>query len=309
MTIRSGAVLLYTAALVACMVVAGCDTSFEAFEETDQAYSVFGYLDANADTQYVRVEPIQDSTFVGSGALNARVTSTNVETGETVVWQDSTFLIGASEVPVHNFWTSADIAPQSKQRFQVEGARDGATSTAEVTVPKQFPPLDVMGGTPNLRDTSSGLRPPTQVRVNGVKHLGGVRADYDYLLCIPIRNEECRYVRRQVSVSALSDTTRLGENSWLVEIYWDRHIPDVVAQDIDVTNIEGIYSFRMTVAAVSEDWPAYAEGNIPGDATDQPLPPPGINSNIENGVGFLGGAFTRTATIPVRQKRSWDRLK
>jgi hypothetical protein len=71
-----------------------------------------------------------------------------------------------------------------------------------------------------------------------------------------------------------------------------------------VTDIEVIYSFRVTVAAVSEDWPAYAEGDLPGNPTDAPLPPPGSVSNVENGTGFLGGAFTQTVSVPVVQKRS-----
>jgi hypothetical protein len=300
---RSRLAPLLAALLVVLPASAGCDASFDAFEETNLAYSVFGVLDAAADTQFVRVEPVQDSTLTGSIGSEARVTTENLDTGETTVWQDTVSHLGSNDVPVHNFWTTANVEPEGTYRFRVERASGTGASTAEVAVPAAFPKPEVAGGRPNLRDTSTGPRPPTLLEVKGVERLGAVRADYDYLLCIPTP-AGCNYVRRQERGYSLADTTRTGAASWVIEVHWDQHIPDAAGSSVEVTDIEFIYSFRVTVAAVSEDWPAYAEGDLPGNPTDAPLPPPGAVSNVENGTGFLGGAFTQTVSVPVVQKRS-----
>ena len=270
----------------------GCDTSFEAFEETERAYSVFGYLDANADTQYVRVEPIQDSTFAGSRALNARVTSTNVETGKTVVWEKRAYQVGVNSVTVRNAVTATDFQPEATYRFTVDRKRDGATTSAEVTLPPAFP-MPTFANAPDQREDSEDPEGPTKIVVRGVERLGAVRAHFDFEACLPMRG--CR--RRQRSTYHVTDTTHRSDGAIEVEIDWREEIP----QEVGAT-LGRFYSFSVTVAAVSEDWPDYAEDNPPGGGPEgQPLPPPGTESNVENGAGFLGGIFTRTVELPIRR--------
>ncbi len=51
------------------LALAGCDESVNPFVESDRIYSVYGSLDMNADTQYVRVIPIDTSLIVqGAGS-------------------------------------------------------------------------------------------------------------------------------------------------------------------------------------------------------------------------------------------------
>lgn len=280
---------LFAVIAVFC-ATAGCDTSFDIFSETDLTYSVYGILDASADTQFVRVEPVQDTALVGTGSIDARVTSENLATGETIVWNDSTFSVGLAETPVHNFWTTAAIDPESAHRFTVERARDGAQSTAEAAVPPAFPKPEVAGGAPGLpQDECGSPSAPTTIRVEGVKRLGAVRAAYEY------RVEACEApgsLRGQTVAYPLSEATRVGEASWRIEISWSEDIP--VPPGFRVTEID---YFRVTVASVIEDWPE-ADSTRPGDPT-QPLPPLGSPSNVESGVGFLGEAVTRSVEVPV----------
>jgi hypothetical protein len=279
--------VLLAAILGLLFTAGGCDASFEAFEETDLTYSVFGYLDANADRQFVRVEPVQDSAFAGSGGdVEARVTSTNLATGETVVWQDSTFRLGANDVPVHNFTTTADLEPGATYRFRVEREGGEAASTAEVTLPPAFPPFELLNAPGSLES------PPT-LRVEGIERLGGVRIDVDYELCFP---RSCN--RRQDATFHLNDTTRTGPASWGLTLDWQRQLLQRFAGE---ASIGAVYDFRVTVAAASEDWPDYADDNpLGGGPEGQPLPPPRVGTNVEGGTGFLGGAFTRTVDVPVQ---------
>ena len=281
------------------LLAAGCDTSFDAFEDTDRTYSVFGYLDGNADQQRVRVEPLRDSISAGSDAapLDARVTTENVETGETVVWEQQVERVGPDDsLVVHNFTTEADLQPGATYRFRVEREGDGATASAEVTPPPPFPESETIGSPPVVpRRCDQEPARPTLLQFDGIERLGAVRVDYDYqaVICAPAPVN----LRLQTTAYPLGSARREGDSSWVVRIPWTDHIPENPA-----FRLIDIYSYEVTVAAASEDWPTYAEDNPPGGGPQgQPLPPPGIGTNIEGGVGFLGGTFTRTVDIPVRR--------
>ena len=279
------------------VLTGGCDASFDAFEESDYIFSVFGYLDANADRQYVRIEPLRDSSFVGSGSFDARVTLENMETGETILWEDRVFHTVPNRVKVHNFTTTTDIESEATYRFQVVRERDGATSSAIVTLPPAFPKPDIVD--PPDRRGTEGAATVTQIIVRGVEKLGGVRAEYDYKSCNPTpREEELRCVREQTVAYHLADTVRQSNGTIRISIPWSQDIKEEATGEI----LLELYSFKVTVASAGADWPTYAEDNPPGDGPQgQPLPPPGIGTNIENGVGFLGGTYTHTLDVPILQ--------
>ena len=290
--------LRFFALLTGVLLAAGCDTSFEAFEETDLAYSVFGVLDAAADTQFVRVGPVRDSTFVGSsGDIGARVTSTNLTTGETVVWEEGVFRLGTDDsLRVHTFTTTADLAPETTYRFTVEREEGGATSVAEVTLPPAFPPPAIRNA-PDRREGSEeeGQTGALTLLVDGVERLGSVRADYEYEACFPVPDNPPECSRQQAVAYHLADTTRRPDGTLEIEIPWQQDIPRQVG-----ATLQTFYSFRVTVAAASEDWPDYAADNPPGSGPEgQPLPPPRVGTNVEGGTGFLGGVFTRTVDVPI----------
>lgn len=282
------ALLLAGAALAA---VGGCgDTSFEVFGEEEVSFSVYGYLDAAASQQAVRVDPLQDRLVpTEAESLNVRVTSENLETGATVEWRDEVVSVGLAETPVHNFTTAAAIEPGATYRFTVESQGDGVTARAEVALPPAFPEPAVVDE-PDLRD-APGDEPPTRIFVRGVEQIGGVQAVYDYVSCI---EDAC--IQQQRVFPHLADTTRTGPESWTIEIDWDADIP--VNPVATLASFDG---FRVRIASVSEDWPEEA-GPIPGP-NDPPLPQPpgGGESNVEGGLGFLGGAYVRAFDVPISQ--------
>lgn len=274
--------MLLLVVLTASLASTGCDTSFPVFTETDLTFSIFGYLDTRADTQWVRVAPIQDSMLVGSGDIDVRVTTRNLETGEEVVWRESVFTLPSGQM-LCNFWTDAAISPEATYRFTVERQRDGATSTAEVTTPEYFPPFRILGQPP---------KEVISVRLRGVERVGAVDVSLEFQVCLPSTPPECYDLHP--TYPWLSDTTRTGNGRWRVEIDWLSRIKSIWGEDATVD----LYDFVITVASVSEDWPDY---KMPIDSLAEAVQPPageGV-SNIENGLGYLGGASVRTVRVPV----------
>lgn len=101
------------------------------------------------------------------------------------------------------------------------------------------------------------------VIVRGIEHLGALVALYS-----------------DGQRSHLADTTRLAEGVYRVILDARKFGPRVQLRSV-------------TAASVSEDWPAYA---FPvGDP--EPLPPAGAVTNVEHGLGYVGGAITRTVSV------------
>jgi len=120
------------------MILVGCDPAIDPFQENDRYYSVFGVIDASADTQFVRVEALRDGMPTEAPArLDAEVTLMNLAADRTVTLQDSVFryLDGAT---AHNYYTTDDIQPSTAYRLVVRGP-GAAESGAETTVPDAFP--------------------------------------------------------------------------------------------------------------------------------------------------------------------------
>lgn len=115
-------------------ISSGCDESVDPFVESDRYFSVFGALDMKADTQYVRVIPLDTSLVVSEqGPIDARVYVTDLNTNRTVEWRDSLFVF-RDDSRGHVFYAPLRIQPEHTYRLEVVRS-DGATSTAETTVP------------------------------------------------------------------------------------------------------------------------------------------------------------------------------
>lgn len=125
--------------LLTVTLAAGCDVPFDPFEEnTIGPFSVFGYLDVAADTQWVRVMPIRQDLLADSAPIDAVVTLEHLGSGRVVTLRDSLFgftNLGLDEVGyAHNFWTTEPIEPEAAYRLAAVRS-DGATTTAVVEIP------------------------------------------------------------------------------------------------------------------------------------------------------------------------------
>ena len=101
-------------------------------------FSVLGYLDASADTQWLRVMPIRPFKLTSAGVSSDVVTLEEHGTGRMTTRRDSVFTFNnnpASAVSgsawVHNFRTSQPIDPGARYTLSIQGdSRQVATDKA-----------------------------------------------------------------------------------------------------------------------------------------------------------------------------------
>lgn len=151
----------------AILLAAGCSDVFDPLVESGQVFALYGFLDARQDTQFVRVQPIAELEV--DPVVDARVTSTERATGETLVWQDSLVRLDNGAVGTVFF---APFHPQPGGVYRIEAARPdapGSATVAEVPVPAEPPfriaaPTVLDGVVTQLLTLESTLR-PSNVRV------------------------------------------------------------------------------------------------------------------------------------------------
>lgn len=131
---------IYYPLLTACFLVAlsGCDESFQPLRENERhSFSIYGYLDASADTQWVRVTPVREQLEQPTSKPEMEVTLNRLQDGDTIVMNDS-LLLFPDGFHVLNAWSATDIEPGQTYRLLAERP-DGAVSSLTVTTPDDFP--------------------------------------------------------------------------------------------------------------------------------------------------------------------------
>ena len=261
------------AALVLLLIVGGCDPSVELFQDNGRDYSIFGYLNASADTQFVRVEPLRDGMLTRApDSLNVDVTLTDLATDRTTVLQDSLFRFfnGAT---AHNFYTTRDIEPTASYRLAVHGP-DGTESRVHTTVPATFPePSIILPATYFPSECNDPYRenPQTVIEIRGMERLVAVKALY--------------YGAAAGSYSHLADTVQTGNGVIEARVHY---VDDLCGLSETLSIPERI---EIVVAAGNADWPDF----VTMDFETETLP--GVASNVEGGTGLLGSVVTDTVVV------------
>lgn len=261
-------------AVVIAVVIGGCETSFEPFVEGEQYFTVMGYLDSAADTQFVRVVPVRRVLDRSQPVpIDAAVVTTDLTTGEQVAWRDSLFQFRDSTYG-HVFW--AAFRPEPEHRYRIEVQRsDGATTTAETTLP----PLADTAGVHSVLNRGPFFQPLIWPGVTNV-----IDVDVRYIVQVtagPPTELFIRYVD--------DDRGSLRAEGWWAEF----HLAEDKKTLNDLYVIPGddpipLYSLSMRIAVPSADW------QPPGGLWDpNVLVQPGTFSNVMNGLGFWG-SVTRT---------------
>jgi hypothetical protein len=134
--------LVFWAMILLAFFAFACNDSFEPLKENNNAFfSMYGFLDASADTQWVRVTPVRDQIEMAAVTPDVQVTLEDLETGSTVVMNDSLSQL-RNGINVLNFWTKADIETDHSYLLKAEQA-DGAISRAAITMPEEVPILNL----------------------------------------------------------------------------------------------------------------------------------------------------------------------
>jgi len=113
------------AGMVVVALLAGCDNAFEPIAPGGPPMSVFGYLDASADTQWIRVNLLRTTLLASADSLPILVTLENLGTGHVVQLRDTVrnyvTMLGSEPVYAHNFWTTERIEPGATYRVRAQG--------------------------------------------------------------------------------------------------------------------------------------------------------------------------------------------
>jgi hypothetical protein len=258
------------------VATAGCEHPFEPFQENpDAIFSMFGYLDLNADTQWVRVMPIRQDLFLDPDPIDAVVTLEHLGSGRTVTLNDSLFTFADQQLDAvayaYNFWTTEPLQPGASYRLTATRA-DGASTTALIVMP-----ADVEIAT---------------------RHFGTADPAEGGFALLEVRAEQVLFVEMVYTMSTSSGlpsiAIRLDEHSTFptgvpgthgIGISGDTLPRDRYPDLVDMRRLE------IHLVAGRSDWPYH-----PGLSDLAVTLPNEIPSNIENGVGFVGGVAT--AKIP-----------
>lgn len=242
--------------VAALLVVAGCEDRFTAFEPTEQDLIVYGYLNASADTQWIRVAPLR-TTVTANPEFTAAVTLEELGGDRVIALRDSLFSYRPNQqvsedlTYLHNHWTTERIEPGSSYRLSVRRP-DAPLAEAMVKIPA---PYDV-----EVWAADDGWRPDT-VRLAPLRHIGyAVVTTYFYDAC------GSGLDRRHFPVSSLDSDVQLIP---IDRIFTDR------SRDCGRPVVE---KRELWVAGSGQERPAGLE----------------TPSNVTNAVGFILGVLTRT---------------
>lgn len=276
--------------LVAAAFLASCETAVNPLIGEPRPFTIWGLLDAAADTQRVRIFSIEGEPGIDRpGNLDAAVTTTDLETGETLSWTPYKVAYGDS-VTGHLF--EAAFRPVHGRRYRLDVTRsDGAVSSATVRVP---PEVDF-----TLERSDTSPRVYAYVRGDPLPNLLGVEMRYEATNVPPaqtwptdLKLHPIVYYPVEVSYQGTEDRLRDG-------VRYDINMAD------DFLIVEEAYKSKCLITdgnpnialrrvefhfiAANEEW------SPPGGIFDpEVLIEPGALSNIENGYGFFGAGVVVT---------------
>ena len=252
---------------VMALVLAACEAPLDPIAPSDAVFSMSGYLDAAADTQWVRVEPFGAVLEPPPGPIEAAVTLVTPDGRRVPMTQE---VRDMATGPAHLFWTAEPIATGATYRVEARRA-DGAAARATVRVP------DPATFTVSLDDGITQC--PTVVRVEGAEHLADVQAQYT-LGGFGRAGERFRFTK-------LESLEADGGGAFEAQVFYGE---DALDMEIDPLPFAYPVTSEVVVSVGTSDWP-----DVRGLTLEDAIAFAGVGS-VEGGVGFVGGAVT--VTVP-----------
>lgn len=255
----------------------GCEADIDPFEISDRYYSLFGFLDTGVDTQFVRVMPLRDSIALADvERIDARVTLEDQQRGTTIELKDSLFTFEQGRL-AFNFWTDEPITPGTQYRLRVERS-DGAQTQAHITMPNQDPKLRLV--------VPTGFGDPRNF-VQGID-IEGADQVVDLQLRYMVRFPHQPVGSAQPITISYADNVQPLVDGWGVGLnaYDD-------LQGLFRTGCPIVLSTTVFVATASADFPDLESFD------EESLARPDVLTNVENGVGYVGGIASISEQWPA----------
>ncbi|MEX2456563.1 MAG: hypothetical protein WD381_04575, partial [Balneolaceae bacterium] len=153
---------------VLLLLFSSCNSTFDPLEENDQYFfSMYGYLDASADTQWVRIMPLSETLYPDSAFLDStdvNVTLHSLETDELITMQDSVFHF-VNDISAWNFSTTHQLQPDHTYLLSATNA-EGNSSQTSISIPEEFPTPVVYLGISTTGEIINAV-----VEIQGVENL------------------------------------------------------------------------------------------------------------------------------------------
>lgn len=252
----------------------GCEEDVDPFVESNQSFTVYGFLDPGEATQYLRVIPLrQVLTGEDETTIDAQVTTTELERGVTQTWADSLITFDNGSIG-HVFYAQFRPIPGRTYRLEITRS-DGAPATVAVTtLPIQpvaiFDDMFIGSATIGGRPVFSAVQPIiwegldfAPFRVEMWYRFANVPASKPFLDMVRTYDE--------------TDIGRAVEEGWRIDARLSRDGEDLGAGGLTMLGL----GMRITLA--DDSW------RPPGGVFDpEILVQPGTFSNVDNGFGFFG---------------------
>jgi hypothetical protein len=260
-----------------------------------------------ADTQVIRVDPINDTTQIGSPSeLSVDVFLENLDTGERVPLQDSltTLISGQRTIQVHNFWTTYQIQAATSYRITVR--KDGKTITSATTTTPAGPPVldhenefllpcvfpDDCEGNRERKEMNT-----FHVTVRDVRHVA--EASVIYPITQVVAGDTLRLRREFDHYEDVEDRDSFFDISVFYRPELTNIDPGTAPAKTCASRRDFTHPYAlMAVAAGGPTWPENWRGE-PLDFVAQP----DTFSNVQGGHGFVGGVYSDTIRVPIRERR------
>ena len=285
--------LIQYSTVLACLafLLSCSDTFLDPFENDGRYYSVYGFLDVSESVHHVRVveitrfaEEIEENRS-DTRNLDARVTSTDLSTGESTLWthqlrqlEDGTW--------GHVFSGRFLVRPGRTYRLEIERS-DGKVTSAETTVPRfptTIPSPDTLFFPYEANPDSAH---------SAVVTVPDIASPWDITLFYNLQS-------RNVAVPYGRAGTRTRAGGWQFEVDMPRDAPQMRA-DLGLEPSDPLpllHAITLQIRALDANWD-------PPDGIFDPdiLAQPGTMSNVRNGYGFFGsvGLYQHTWIPAPRQ--------
>jgi len=253
--------------------LSGCNQSFDPLESNNELFfSMYGYLDASADTQWVHITPIREQVDLMTGGENIRVTIENINTGQEIVMNDSLFQRGRNFL---NFWTNEPLENSQNYRLSAQ-LESGEESYVNVQTPDEIP-------TPIVAVlTVPGAPPEYYVLVDKSVNLADIQVRY-YVRLEATDFETVRTFTFPYRNGAEEIEEFLGY--YTVEIDPDAELNEIERQLLLPPEGEFEVVYRQVfVASSSIEWDEEIE-----TLDDVIYALPQTLNNVENGLGYVIG--------------------
>ena len=266
--------------MVLALFTSRCDDPFiDPFRNTDQFYTIYGYLDESKNFEaghrhQVRVIPITrqperiESPYDNLSGIDAEVYSINLETSQVVPWTHS---LERLEDGTFGHVFSANFFVRSNHRYQLQIVRSDGIITRAITKVPAVSSIIPIENLPRITETGEVAQ---DFIIPTVESPWDIALNYYYTSAPPCM---------QASLSKVN----YGRTGTSTEEGW--HFTARIAEDAalltDSLNLEGfnLCAMGIELKVLDNQW-------IPPNDIFDPdvLVEPNALSNVENGLGFFG---------------------